>query len=270
MGNTICSDDPLNKQDNYNKFIYLLDERIKLDKSLTKLSYKKGTRQPEGEYVYDSSNYDLSIFFINRSIIFVSILDTEYILKTTMNISEDEIKISTRSKRFTQNKYNCIDYWYNFDDFFIFLEKIKTIRRTNKWDWNGSNHHLLFQKESNYRTNKILKPVYQEILNQLNKANIKYIEDKVYDETSIYCVYVYYHLYIKVKNDSKEYINCSVMLELWNSSITSYRIEICCNLSDNQIEMLNLNNINVYKDDNSINHFYNIEEFIKLIIFLNN
>ena len=32
--------------------------------------------------------------------------------------------------------------------------------------------------------------------------------------------------------------------------------------------MLNLNNIKVYRDDNSINHFYNIKEFIKLINFL--
>jgi hypothetical protein len=200
MGNTICSDGLQNNQENYNKFISLLDNKIHSDKSSTKLSYIKGTRQPDGEYLYDLTNYNLSIFFINKSILFVSILDSEYVLKTTMNMSEDEIKIRTSSKRIKQDKYNCIDYWHNFDDFFIFLDIIKTIRKTTRYDWDGSTHRLLFQKESNYRINMILNPVYQEILQELNKHQLTYIEDKVYDEKSIYCIYVYYHLYINLLN----------------------------------------------------------------------
>lgn len=184
-----------------------------------------------------------------------------------MNMSYTELEIKTQSKRIKQNKNDCIDYWNNFDDFFIFLEQIKIIRRSAKWDWDNSSHHLLLIKEENYKKKIRLEPIYKQILNKLHLHDIKYEKDNK-THTNLYSR-LYYHIYIYFLNDVKEYIKCSILLDEYLFDM-KYKLEVCISLSDKQVEILQFKNIIESRDNDGIYQFsHDIEEFYKLIILLN-
>lgn len=249
----------ISKKEQFDNFVDKLQKYIDDDTTHTKLSYSKGTRQQDGSYIepYKTDDLNLTIFFINGSMIFVSINEQNQLI-TTINMSHDELYIKGYSSYKKISTFDYIYFWNNIDDFFIFLNKIKTIRRTHKWDWTGSTHDLLKYKERNYAKTKKLKSIYQNIITELQKNKITFTED--YDNKEKY-EFELHRLVISVKR------KMSMILQEYSDD-NYYIIEIMANISEEEINLLNNNNINISYDADYIYHFYNVEDFIEFIILL--
>lgn len=244
-----------NTKELFDSFIDKLDKYIKDDTSKTRLSYSKGTRQKDGSYLepYNTDDLNLTIFFINGSMVFVS-FSLEYFLKTNINLSYDELLIKGYHKCDKIGPNECNYYWDNIDSFFGFLEKIKVIRRTSKWDWTGSTHDSLKCSERNFVRRQKLELIYQNIKDGLTKNGITFTEgyenDKAYE-------FDLYHLTINVKGKTS-----MILQEYWDEC--NFRIEIMKELTEKDLDMLESNNI-IIENDYNITHFYNVDKFIEFI-----
>lgn len=242
----------------FDSFIDKLDKYIKDDTSKTRLSYSKGTRLKDGSYSepYNPDDLNLTIFFINGSMVFVSFA-SDNLFKISINLSYNELLIKGYYKYDNIGPNDRIYYWNNFDSFFLFLDKIKIIRRTDKWDWTGSNHASLKYRERNFVRKQKLEPIYQNIKNKLIKNCITFTEDCDNHETYKFDLY---HLTLNLKGNTS-----MILQEYWDEC--NYRIEIMKELSEEELKMLESNNI-IIDNDYNITHFYDVDKFIDCIVLL--